>query len=239
MSYKNKTAEELQKAKVRLKTSRTIALCIAVGSIIAGPIVANTSTSGTSISMVSFIIPPIIITIVASCVLWAFPLYKSRRQVLDYYLAEALKAEKIAAQEAEKTKKRQQFIQTVSEGKYVFPYKEFYSKCKKEECTDIRSSEYNQKKAKLLADQILKTAGIPSEYYHLYDSEPLLLKYLKQAEDAENKEEKALEKKRAEEAKKTAQGGSVKKRTGNNRIAGSSRGIIRPGKKTIYSGKNA
>ena len=120
--------------------------------------------------------------------------------------------------EAEEVKKKQEYIQFIADGGFIFPVEEFYSQCIKANCSDIDSSVYNQKKAKLLADQILKNNDIPPEYYHIYNTDILLNKYIELGKESERKkqlekeeEKKRLEEKRIADAKKPHQAKPSKK----------------------------
>ncbi len=95
-----------------------------------------------------------------------------------------IEAKRMEEAKCEEQRKEEYLQRRAAEGKYTFPFQEFYSACVSAKCTDLQSP-FCLQKAKLIADQILEKNGIKPEYHHIYDSTEKLAEYLEEGEKVE------------------------------------------------------
>lgn len=107
------------------------------------------------------------------------------------------------SKEAEK-KEKQKERKAIADGKWDFPIEEFCRECKKAKIKDAKDL-FSEKKARAIADQILRNHHIPEEFYGVYDNKEKLESYLKRGaeidEERHRKEREEEEKRRSEPQK--------------------------------------
>ena len=103
---------------------------------------------------------------------------------------------RIAYEQELKRQKEKEQNELYASGKWKFPRKEFYELCRKNGATDMENA-FCLQKARLLAQSLLREAGVPQQYHRIYANDEKVKDYYSQwhsvVEALNNKRQQELE----------------------------------------------